>query len=86
MSDDNEIFRGYTKLIELYNALIFITMHFFIRKILTFNLGVAFLRSVSIFYLYDSNSGCIRVDMRNIYDQLHLVVSCDIDPIFSWWT
>ena len=43
LSDDNEIFRGYTTMIELYNALKFITMLFFIQKILTFNLGVAFL-------------------------------------------
>ena len=35
-------------MIELYNALKFITMLFCIRKILTFNLGVAFLKSVSI--------------------------------------
>ena len=33
---------------ELQNALKFITMLFFIQKILTFNLGVAFLKSVSI--------------------------------------
>ena len=31
-----------------YNALKFITMLFFIQKILRFNLGVAFLMSVSI--------------------------------------
>ena len=37
-------------IIELYNALKFITMLGFIQKILTFNLGVAFLKSVSIFY------------------------------------
>ena len=35
-------------MIELYNALKFIAMLFFIQKILTFNLGVAFLKSVSI--------------------------------------
>ena len=35
-------------IIDLYNALKFITMLFFIQKILTFNLGVAFLKSVSI--------------------------------------
>ena len=35
-------------MIELYNALKFITMLIFIQKILTFNLGVAFLKSVSI--------------------------------------
>ena len=33
---------------ELYNALKFITMIVFIQKILTFNLGVVFLKSVSI--------------------------------------
>ena len=46
--DDNEVFRGYTTMIELYNALIFITILIFIQKILRFNLGVAFLKSVSI--------------------------------------
>ena len=35
-------------MIELYNALKYITMLFFIQKIFTFNLGVAFLESVSI--------------------------------------
>ena len=35
-------------MIELYNALKFTTMLFFIQKI-TFNLGVAFLKSVSIY-------------------------------------
>ena len=53
MFDDNDIFRGYTTIIELYNALKFITMLFFIQKILRFNLGVAFLKSVSIF-IHDS--------------------------------
>ena len=33
---------------ELCNALKFITMLFFVQKIITFNLGVAFLKSVSI--------------------------------------
>ena len=36
-------------MIELYNALKFIAKFFFIQKILTFNLCVAFLKSVSIF-------------------------------------
>ena len=36
-------------MIELYNALKFITMLFFIQKILTFNPCVAFLKSVSIY-------------------------------------
>ena len=49
LSDDNEIFRGYTTMIELYNALKLITLLLFIQKILTFNLGVAFLKSVSIY-------------------------------------
>ena len=48
LSDDNKIFRGCTTMIELYNALKIITLLFFIQKILTFNLGVAFLKSVSI--------------------------------------
>ena len=51
LSDKFEIFRGYTTIIELYNALKFITMLFFIQKISTFNLGVAFLKSVSIYVL-----------------------------------
>ena len=37
-------------MIELYNALKFLTMLFFIQKILTLNLGVAFLKSVSIYF------------------------------------
>ena len=49
LSDDDEIFRGYTTMKELYNALKFITMLLFIQNILTFNLVVAFLKSVSIF-------------------------------------
>ena len=35
-------------MIELYNAVKFVTMLFLIQKILTFNLGVAFLKFVSI--------------------------------------
>ena len=35
-------------MIELYNALKIITLLFFIQKILMINLGVAFLKSVSI--------------------------------------
>ena len=50
LSDDNENFRGYTTIIELYNALRFITMLLFIQKISRFNLAVAFLKSVSIQY------------------------------------
>ena len=39
-------------MIELYNALKFITMLYFIQKILTINLGIAFLKSVSTFLIY----------------------------------
>ena len=42
-------------MIELYNAVKFITMLFFIQKILTFNLGVAFLKSVSISIIIITN-------------------------------
>ena len=48
LSDENEIFRGYTTMAELHNTLKSITMLYFIQKMLMFNLGVAFLRSVSI--------------------------------------
>ena len=48
LSDDNDIFGRYAAMIELYNALKFLTMLFFIQKILTFNLGDAFIKSVSI--------------------------------------
>ena len=48
LSDDNEIFRGFT-MMELYNAFKYITTLFFIQKILRFHLGVAFLKSVSIY-------------------------------------
>ena len=46
--DNNEIFRGYTTMVELYNALKFRTMLYLIQKILRFNLGVVFLKSLSI--------------------------------------
>ena len=49
LSDDNAIFRGYTTMIELCNALKIITMLIFVLNILTFYLGVAFLQSVSIY-------------------------------------
>ena len=39
-------------MIELCNALKFITILIFIQNILTFNLGVVFLKSVSIYYMY----------------------------------
>ena len=42
LSDDNEIFRKDTTMIELYHSLNFITLLFSIQKILRFNLGVAF--------------------------------------------
>ena len=50
LPDDNEIFRGYTTITELCNALKIHNKVFFIQKIrvLEFNLGVAFLMSVSI--------------------------------------
>ena len=51
LSDDNNIFRGYATMIERYTAQKFITMLFFIQKILTSNLGVAFLKSMSIYYM-----------------------------------
>ena len=37
-------------MIKLYTALKIITLPFFIQKILTFNLGVAFSKSVSIYH------------------------------------
>ena len=64
LSDDNEIFREDTTMIEvteklctgtgaikieLYNTLKFVTMLFSIKKILRFYLDVAFLKSVSIY-------------------------------------
>ena len=48
-------------MIELYNALKFITLSFFIQNILTFNLGVAFLKSVSI---HGSRFSCQKVHMK----------------------
>ena len=55
LSDNTKIFRRYTTMIEMYNALKFITMLFLIQKVLRFNVGVAFLKSVSIFvYCGDS--------------------------------
>ena len=52
LSDDNENFRGYTTMMELYNAFKFITLLFFIQKISRFNLGVAFLKSVRIYLVF----------------------------------
>ena len=47
LTDENGIFNECTTMIELYNAAKFITMLFFIQKILRVNLGFAFLKSVS---------------------------------------
>ena len=44
LSDDNEIFSGYTTMLELCNALKFITMLIFVQNILKFNLGIAFFK------------------------------------------
>ena len=63
LSDDNAIFRGYTTMIELYNALKFITMLFFIEKMLSLNLGVAFLKSMGIRF---------ESDTRYIYPDIHV--------------
>ena len=50
LSDDIKILRGYTEMIDLYNAPKFITLLFPIRKIvLKFNRNVAFLKSVGIY-------------------------------------
>ena len=59
--DDNEIFREYTIMIELYNALKFMIMLFFNQKILTFILGVAFLKSVSIFVSVETQHSLCRL-------------------------
>ena len=56
LSDDNEIFRGYITMIELINVLKLITMLFIIQKILRFDLGVAFLKSVSIYPVIEIKS------------------------------
>ena len=68
LSDDNENFRGYTTMIELYHALKFITMLLFIQKISRFNLAVAFLKSVSIhtvqscsLYKWEEKSLCYNI-------------------------
>ena len=56
-------------MIELYNALKFITMLFFIQKILTFNLGAAFLKSVSIYcrdYMYCLYTGKSKMSTKYI--------------------
>ena len=53
-------------MIELYNALKLITMLFSIQKILTLNLGVAFLKSVSIVF----NAPVFATDWLLVYDGL----------------
>ena len=60
LSDNNKIFRGYTTMIELYNALKFITMLLFIQNILTCNLGVAFIKSVDIRVKTFKKLGCFK--------------------------
>ena len=50
-------------MIEMYNALKIITLLFFIQKILTFNLGVAFLKSVSIVSLMCITDGIKHTTM-----------------------
>ena len=82
LSDDNENFRGYTTMIDLYNALKFITMLLFIQKTSRFNLGVAFLKSVSIFqnpfsylesyYIIDYTS---QISRGNIQKQIRQRIS-----------
>ena len=67
LSDDNEIFRGYTTTIELYNALRLINMLFFIQNILTFNLGVAFLKSVSILIYVAKTKALISPAVNTAY-------------------
>ena len=67
--DHNESFRGYTTIIELYNALTFITMLFFFQKIITFYLGVAFFKvreyrnHFSIFFPETSVPSLTKLDM-----------------------
>ena len=58
-------------MIERYNALKFITMLFFIQKILTFNLGVAFLKSVSILC-----KNCILHFLSQVRNSPKLFVLC----------
>ena len=76
--DDNGIFRGYTTMIELYNALKFITVLFFYSKDIWFNLGVAFLKPVSIFQNHFSfkqivSDGMILLD--NASQSVYLLTS-----------
>ena len=65
LSDDTGIFRGYATMIELYNALYFITMLFFIQKIFTFIPGVAFLKSVNINAERKKNTSIWKMQFTN---------------------
>ena len=70
LSDDNKIFREYTTIIELYNALKFISILFFIQKILRFNFDVAFLKSVSILIIHHTELFlCLMYNFRFIFLQ-----------------
>ena len=51
-------------MIELYNALKIITLLFFIQ---TFNLGVAFLKSVSILYAIQLHSSKHKIDTSSAH-------------------
>ena len=56
-------------MIELYNALKIITLLIFIQKILTFNPGVAFLKSVSILAIYISTCTKYHLLENRIYNR-----------------
>ena len=75
LSDENEIFRVYTTMVELYNALKFIPMLYIIQKIVRFNLGVAFLKSVSIYMFLKSKIKIIKLripfSFQNLCEQLN---------------
>ena len=90
--DDNEILRGYTSMIKLYNALQFITMLIFINKILRLNLGVAFLKSVSIItccMLYRRSKAfkslcfLFNVGMPSLNKISYLILSYSVDNVMS---
>ena len=55
-------------MIEMYNALKFITMLFLFQKVLRFNVGVAFLKSVNI--------ADIPPDSRSPSDYQHIKTGC----------
>ena len=65
--DYNKIFRGYATMIELYNALKCITMLFFIQYMLRLNLGVAFLKSVSIYFISRENETNIYLEQPFLF-------------------